>query len=119
VRNAHKIQAPLFVAHGANDPRVPIAEARQIVAAVEDNDREAWLMVAPDEGHGFTRRRNRDRFYGAMMTFFRHNLWPEPADEDLEEEDDEEEGVVEESPETVDAAGSDGGEVAPMEVEGP
>lgn len=74
VNNAEKIRAPLFVAHGANDPRVPIEEARQIVEAVRDNGNEAWLMVAHDEGHGFRKRRNRDAFYEAMVTFLQKHL---------------------------------------------
>jgi dipeptidyl aminopeptidase/acylaminoacyl peptidase len=72
--NADKIRAPLFVAHGANDPRVPLDEARQIVEAVRKNGNEAWLMVAGDEGHGFRKRRNRDAFYEAMVTFFQKHL---------------------------------------------
>lgn len=74
LNHAHKIRAPLFVAHGANDPRVPLGEARQIVDAVRDNGSEAWLMVAHDEGHGFRKRRNRDAFYEAMVTFLDTHL---------------------------------------------
>lgn len=74
LNNAHKIRAPLFVAHGANDPRVPIDEARQIVDAVRENGSQAWLMVAHDEGHGFRKRRNRDAFYEAMVTFLKTHL---------------------------------------------
>ena len=32
---AHQITAPLMVIHGANDPRVPVSEAEQIVANLE------------------------------------------------------------------------------------
>lgn len=71
---ADSITSPLFVVHGANDPRVPLGEARQIVDAVRQNGTEAWLMVAHDEGHGFHKRRNRDAFYAAMAEFFRTHL---------------------------------------------
>lgn len=74
-----RIQSPLFVAHGANDPRVPLGEAEQIVRAVRQRGLEAWYMVAPDEGHGFRKRRTRDTFYQLMAAFFeRHLLAPRP-----------------------------------------
>lgn len=72
--NASRIVRPLFVAHGANDPRVPVAEARQIFEAVKNNGADAWLMVAHDEGHGFSKRHNRDAFYGALATFLSRHL---------------------------------------------
>jgi dipeptidyl aminopeptidase/acylaminoacyl peptidase len=71
---AARIRSPLFVAHGANDPRVPLGEAEQIVKAVRDGGIEAWYMVAPDEGHGFRKRRTRDAFYQLMATFFEIHL---------------------------------------------
>lgn len=55
-----KIQSALFVAHGANDPRVPLGEARQIADAVRARGREVWTMIAHNEGHGFQKKRNRD-----------------------------------------------------------
>ncbi|HTE49407.1 MAG TPA: alpha/beta fold hydrolase [Kofleriaceae bacterium] len=71
---AARIRSPLFVAHGANDPRVPLAEAEQIVKAVRQSGVEAWYMVAPDEGHGFHKRRTRDTFYQLMAAFFEMHL---------------------------------------------
>lgn len=83
LNQAAKIRAPLFVAHGANDPRVPLAEARQIVEAVRDSGNEAWLMVAHDEGHGFRKRRNRDAFYEALVSFLgKHLRDPRPLPSD-------------------------------------
>lgn len=71
---ADRIRAPLFVAHGANDPRVPVAEALQIADAVRAGGHEVWLMVAPDEGHGFSRRANRDAFYRLFARFWERHL---------------------------------------------
>ncbi len=34
IRSVDRMTAPLFVVHGANDPRVPVGEAEQIVAAL-------------------------------------------------------------------------------------
>jgi dipeptidyl aminopeptidase/acylaminoacyl peptidase len=53
------IRAPLFVIHGANDPRVPLSEAEQLKAALDANDVECELRVYADEGHGLAKRANR------------------------------------------------------------
>ena len=60
IRHAEEIQAPLLVVQGANDPRVPVAEARQIVEALRDQAIPAWYVLASNEGHGFSRGENRD-----------------------------------------------------------
>ncbi|MBD3887537.1 S9 family peptidase [Phormidium tenue FACHB-886] len=68
VNNAHKIQKPLFVIHGANDPRVPLNEAEQIVETVRQNGIPVWYLVAKDEGHGFSKKKNIDfQFYATVM----------------------------------------------------
>jgi dipeptidyl aminopeptidase/acylaminoacyl peptidase len=70
LNNAAKITKPLFVIQGANDPRVPISEADQIVARVRGNGGEVWYMVAKDEGHGFAKKTNRDAQREAETLFF-------------------------------------------------
>lgn len=69
LKNAARIQDPLFVIQGANDPRVPASEAEQIVAAVRKNQQEAWYMLAKDEGHGFAKKQNRDAQTEAVVLF--------------------------------------------------
>jgi dipeptidyl aminopeptidase/acylaminoacyl peptidase len=54
-----EIRAPLFLIHGANDPRVPLSEAEQIYAALTSLGRECHLLVYDDEGHGMAKRANR------------------------------------------------------------
>jgi dipeptidyl aminopeptidase/acylaminoacyl peptidase len=61
--------APLFVIHGANDPRVPLSEAKQVVAALEAKGVECELRVYDDEGHGLAKRVNRLDAYPAAMAF--------------------------------------------------
>jgi len=70
LNNADKITKPLFVIQGANDPRVPISEADQIVAKVRNNGGQVWYMVAKDEGHGFAKKGNRDAQREAETLFF-------------------------------------------------
>jgi dipeptidyl aminopeptidase/acylaminoacyl peptidase len=71
-----RIRAPLFVIQGANDPRVPRSEAEQILKAVRENGREAWYMLAMDEGHGFRKKANRDRMNEAVIQFLDLHLLP-------------------------------------------
>lgn len=67
--NAHKIQKPLLVAQGLNDPRVPASEAEQIVATVRKNAQEVWYLLANDEGHGFHKQPNLEFYYSTMSLF--------------------------------------------------
>jgi dipeptidyl aminopeptidase/acylaminoacyl peptidase len=54
-----RILAPLLVLQGANDPRVPRAEAEQIVAAIKKKGGIVEYVLFPDEGHGWTKLENR------------------------------------------------------------
>ena len=74
LNNADKIVAPLFVAQGKNDPRVPLAEAEQIVQKVRSTGREVWYMLAGDEGHGFQKKVNRDAYAAATVQFLERHL---------------------------------------------
>ncbi len=68
LNNASKIKKPLFVIHGQNDPRVPLNEAQQIVATVKKNQVPVWYLIAKDEGHGFSKKKNIDyQFYATVM----------------------------------------------------
>jgi dipeptidyl aminopeptidase/acylaminoacyl peptidase len=67
---------PLFIAQGANDPRVNKAESDQMVAALKKRGVEVEYMVKNDEGHGFANENNRIDFYKAMDNFFAKHLAP-------------------------------------------
>ncbi|MER3492690.1 MAG: peptidase S9, prolyl oligopeptidase [Mastigocladus sp. ERB_26_2] len=68
VNNASNIKKPLFVIHGKNDPRVPLREAEQIVETVRKNNVPVWYLMAKDEGHGFSKKKNIDfQFYATVM----------------------------------------------------
>ena len=69
-----KIKAPLFVAQGANDPRVKKAEADQIVEALESRGIDVPYMLKEDEGHGFYNEENRFDFYREMIKFLDKHL---------------------------------------------
>ena len=77
VLHADKIKTPLFIAQGANDPRVNKAESDQMVEALKARGVEVEYMVKDDEGHGFRNQNNRYDFYGAMEKFLEKYLKPE------------------------------------------
>jgi dipeptidyl aminopeptidase/acylaminoacyl peptidase len=72
--NADKIRQPLFVAQGANDPRVPASEAEQIVEKVRSNGGTVWYLLQKDEGHGFQKKMNRDYYSASTMQFWKKYL---------------------------------------------
>lgn len=74
VFHADKIKTPLFVAQGANDPRVNKAESDQIVEALKKRNITVEYMVKDNEGHGFANEENRFDFYKAMESFFAKHL---------------------------------------------
>jgi len=69
INRADEITAPLFVLHGANDPRVPVGEAEQIAAEVESHGVPVELLVFDDEGHGLSKRENRIEAYARVVDF--------------------------------------------------
>jgi dipeptidyl aminopeptidase/acylaminoacyl peptidase len=72
--NARNITIPLFVAAGANDPRVPASEGQQIADTVRGNGGEVWFLEYKDEGHGFRKKSNIDYFRAATMRFWQRFL---------------------------------------------
>lgn len=74
VLNANKIKTPLFIAQGANDPRVNKDESDQMVKALKERGIIVEYMVKDNEGHGFHNQENRFDFYRAMEKFLGQNL---------------------------------------------
>jgi dipeptidyl aminopeptidase/acylaminoacyl peptidase len=68
------IRAPLMLIHGANDPRVPVGEARQLHASLRARGIASELLVYEDEGHGLAKRANRLDAAPRMLAFLRKNL---------------------------------------------
>ncbi|HMF14734.1 MAG TPA: S9 family peptidase [Gemmataceae bacterium] len=69
INHVDKIRCPMMVIHGANDPRVPIAEAEQIVAALRKRNIPVEYLRYEDEGHGLAKLKNRLDAYPKMVTF--------------------------------------------------
>ncbi|GIW87906.1 MAG: peptidase S9 family protein [Isosphaeraceae bacterium] len=76
---ADRIKTPLLVVQGKNDPRVPISESDQIVAAVRSSGVPVWYVVGLNEGHGFARRVNQDYQQAVEIAFWKRYLVDTPA----------------------------------------
>ncbi|MGD1953208.1 MAG: alpha/beta fold hydrolase [Leptolyngbyaceae cyanobacterium] len=64
-----RIEKPLLIGQGANDPRVKEAESEQIVEAMHKAGKPVEYVLYTDEGHGFARPENRLHFYGIVEEF--------------------------------------------------
>ena len=67
--HAENVKHPIMVLQGANDPRVLQVESDEIVEAVKKNGVPVEYIVFPDEGHGFVKKENEIKGYGAILTF--------------------------------------------------
>jgi len=74
INNAHKINVPLLVEHGVNDPRDPVTESDRIVKTVRENGGEVTYLRFPDEGHSVSKQPNRVAFARALMKFLDTHL---------------------------------------------
>lgn len=72
--HAGKINKPLIVLQGRNDPRVILPESDEIVAAVRKNGVPVEYVVFDDEGHGFSKKKNQITGYGAILAFLDTHL---------------------------------------------
>jgi dipeptidyl aminopeptidase/acylaminoacyl peptidase len=63
------IRVPVLIVQGKNDPRVPLNESEQMLAAIRKNGVDAWYLMAKDEGHGFRKKSNVD-FFGDTVALF-------------------------------------------------
>lgn len=71
---ADRIQRPLLIGQGANDPRVKQAESEQIVSAMTDHGIPVTYVLFPDEGHGFAEPANRLSFFAVAEAFLARHL---------------------------------------------
>ena len=74
IRKIDRIACPLMVIHGANDPRVPVSEAEQVVEALRARSAPVEYLRYEDEGHGITRLPNRLDCYPRVAAFLQGHL---------------------------------------------
>ena len=74
INNIEAIESPLFVLHGANDPRVPVGEAEQIVEQAREQGVPVRKLIFDDEGHGFSKLENRLEAYREVVDFLAEHV---------------------------------------------
>ncbi len=74
LNHLQQIRAPLMVIHGANDPRVPVQEAEQIVGALRSRGQTVEYLRYEDEGHGLAKAKNRADAWPKVVAFFSRHL---------------------------------------------
>lgn len=74
MNNIERIKKPMLVIAGKNDPRVPVSESDQIVAALRKQGTPVWYIMAKDEGHGFQKKPNQDYQFYATVEFLQEYL---------------------------------------------
>jgi dipeptidyl aminopeptidase/acylaminoacyl peptidase len=74
LNNVEKIEIPMFIVQGENDPRVPVTEAIQMVERLRQQGGIVWYMNALNEGHGYRKKENRDIYQQATVLFLKTHL---------------------------------------------
>jgi len=74
LNNVDKINIPLFIQQGRNDPIVPMSESEQMVKALRERGQTVWYMNALNEGHGYDKKENRDLYQQATFLFLQKYL---------------------------------------------
>jgi dipeptidyl aminopeptidase/acylaminoacyl peptidase len=74
ITHVDAIRAPLFVQHGANDPRVPLVETDQIHRVLTEKGIRCDLLVHEDEGHLIGKLDNRIETFERAVRFLQEVL---------------------------------------------
>lgn len=69
ITHVDEIRVPLFIQHGANDPRVPLEETEQIHAILTRKGIRCDLLVHADEGHAISKLENRIETFERAVAF--------------------------------------------------
>lgn len=74
INRIDEITVPMLIAHGLNDPRVPVGEAMQLAVGLQRRGYDPQLLFFPDEGHGFAKLENRLLFAERMTRFLDEHI---------------------------------------------
>jgi len=74
MNHVDQIKKPMLVIAGKNDPRVPVSESLQMVAALKREGTPVWYLMASDEGHGYRKKVNQDFQFYATVEFLKEYL---------------------------------------------
>lgn len=74
LRHASRIQAPVFIAHGEYDKRVPLGHAKRLRTALDKAGKPYEWMVLDGEGHGLAYLHSQHRYYRQLLEFLAKHL---------------------------------------------
>ncbi len=66
---ADRIKGKLLIAHGANDPRVPVSDAYILAEKMTAAGNKPEMLIFDDEGHGFRKKKNRIAYFERIAAF--------------------------------------------------
>ena len=72
--HAENIKKPVLVLQGANDPRVLQVESDEMVEEIKKQNVPVEYIVFPDEGHGFSKKKNQITSNESILTFLNKYL---------------------------------------------
>ncbi len=74
IHKIHRIKAATIVLHGKNDTNVPVIEAEQVVDNLRKRGIKTEYILFPDEGHGFSKTKNKLKAITEVTKWFKTNL---------------------------------------------
>lgn len=74
IHRIDEIKVPMLIAHGLNDPRVPVGESMQLAVGLQKRGFDPDLLYFPDEGHGFVKLENRILFADRVCRFLQEHI---------------------------------------------
>ncbi len=74
LKHAANITAPVLLAHGDEDRRVPIVHAKKMKAALEQHKKSVEWVELVDEAHGVIYNDNRKKYYESLLAFFAKHI---------------------------------------------
>ncbi|PTX91508.1 S9 family peptidase [Opitutus sp. ER46] len=74
VHFADRIQAPVLMAYGKNDPRVVINHGYDMERALKKAGKPYRMIIEKDEGHGFHMEEKKIAFYTEVDAFLKNNV---------------------------------------------
>jgi len=74
INRIDQIRVPMLIAHGLNDPRVPVGEAMQVAEELQKRGYDPELLFFHDEGHGFRKLDNRILYTERTARFLENTI---------------------------------------------
>jgi dipeptidyl aminopeptidase/acylaminoacyl peptidase len=66
-----KVKTPILLAHGIDDPYVPVGQFHQFYRALKDKGKDVRLLLFPREGHGFREKKHIEQYYEEVFKWLK------------------------------------------------